>query len=151
MKKTVVSILSALIAVGITTTTLAQSTGKEAKNRFPDVGFLVNILAHGQTTPVELKNFVVNVTGNDYNFQYQASAVSHKAGTDEVRFTLTLPAAAFNQDLTLKASFEYPGKPVCNITADKPVKVEQGKKIWVFWNIEPADCTGKITKEKPQP
>jgi len=151
MKKIVVSLLSALIAVGITTTALAQSTGKEAKKRRPDLTFFVNILAHGQTTPVELKNFVVSLTGNGYSFQYQASAVSHKAGTDEVRFGLSLPAAAFNQDLALKASFEYPGKPVCNITADKPVKVEQGKKIWVFWNIEPADCTGKITKEKPQP
>jgi len=146
MKKIV---LSLLITMSVTTSAFAESMAKNIASRSPDVGFFVNVLAHNQTKPIELKNFKVSLTGKGYDFQYQASAVSHLAGRDEVRFALSLPPAAFNQDLTLKASFEYPGKPACNIVGNKPVRIESGKKQWIFWNIEPADCTGKITTEKP--
>jgi len=148
MKKVIIGLLGTLAVLGATNTAYAEDTRSGFQTRRGDLAVYVNILGHSRTAPVELKNFNVGVAGGGYDFQYKASAVMHTGDRDEARFSLNLPANAFDKDLILKINFEYPGKPTCSLQGDRPIKVEKGTRVMLFWNIDP-ECKGEMTLTNP--
>jgi len=129
-----------------------QASWSGVESRRANLSVFINLTSPENSPVVDVKNFAAGLKGSDFNLIYAASAVSNTSKKDEARFIVNLPSTAINKDLTLKATFQYPGKDVCSLTADKMVNVTNidGQTL-VTWNIDPVKCTGtmKIDVIKP--